>query len=112
MRKNWCDLCKKQVLPIKIFNRRMFFMLFLFTLIGGIIYFIYYLISQGDTCPICKQKKFLRYRKPKEVFPKVIPEQVILQTASQAGTALNYCPYCGTKLNPPGNYCHQCNIKI
>jgi len=112
MRKNWCDSCRRQILPIKIFNRRLFFILLLFTFIGGVIYFIYYLVSTGDTCPICKQSKYMRYRKPKEVFTKVTPEQAILQTASQAGQALKYCPYCGTKLTPPGDHCNQCGITI
>ncbi len=112
MRKNWCDSCRKHILPIKIFNRRAFFILFLFTFVGGIIYLIYYMVSKGDTCPICKQNKYLRYRKPREIFPQYRPEQAIPQTELQIGSALKFCPYCGTKLSPPGKYCSQCGITI
>lgn len=112
MRKNWCDSCRKYILPIKVFNRRVFFILLLLTFIGGVIYFIYYLISSGDTCPICKQSKYLCYRKPREVYPQIAPEQIIPQTKLQPGTALKFCPYCGTKLTPPGVYCSQCGNRI
>jgi hypothetical protein len=112
MQKNWCDSCRKHILPIKIFNRRAFFILLLITFIGGIIYLIYYMFSSGDTCPICKQNKFLRFRKPREIYPKYAPEQAIPQTDSQLGTALKFCPYCGSRLSPSGDYCSQCGIKI
>lgn len=111
-KKNWCDSCRRHILPIKIFNRRAFFMLFLITFIGGIIYLIYYMVSSGDTCPICKQNKYLRYRKPREIIPQYAPERAISQTVSQLGTALKFCPYCGTRLPPSGDYCSQCDIKI
>jgi hypothetical protein len=112
MRKNWCDFCRKQVLPIKVFNRRAFFILLLITFIGGIIYLIYYLVSTGDTCPICKQNKYLRYIKPKEKFIPHPPEQIILQAKSSEEIALKFCPYCGSKLANSGNYCGKCDITI
>ena len=103
MRKNWCDSCRKQVLPIKIFNRRAFFILLLITFIGGIIYLIYYMVSSGDTCPICKQSKYLRYRKPKEIVLQYPPEKAM---------PLKFCPYCGSKFPPSGDICDQCGLKI
>ena len=108
MKKNWCDSCKKHIIPIKIFNRRSFFILLLFTFIGGIIYLLYYLVSRGDTCPICKQNKYLRYRKPKElssIYPPV-------QADSSLGSAFKFCPFCGNKLLPPGDKCSHCGNKI
>lgn len=112
MKKNWCDSCKKHVIPMKIFNRRAFFMLFLFTFIGGIIYLVYYLVSSGDTCPICKQNKNLRYRKPKEVISMYPSEQAVSQTDSQLGSVYKFCPYCGSKLLPPGDKCTHCGMII
>jgi len=106
--KNWCDSCRKYILPIKVFNWWAFFILLLILFIGGIIYVIYYAISKGDTCPICRQKKYLRYRKPREAYLQYAPKKPI----SQADTALRYCPYCGTRLPPSGDYCSKCDIKI
>ena len=112
MEKNWCDSCRKQIIPIKIFNWFTFFILLLLTFIGGIIYLIYYMVSSGDTCPICKQKKYLLYRKPSDIYPQYTPEQAIPQTVSQPETALKFCPYCGTRLSPPGKHCSHCGITI
>jgi len=70
------------------------------------------MVSRGDTCPICKQNKYLRYRKPREIIPQYAPEQAISQTDLQLGTALKFCPYCGSRLPLSGDYCSQCDIKI
>jgi hypothetical protein len=112
MKKNWCDFCRKHILPIKTFNWLAFFILLLFTFVGGVIYLIYYMVSSGDTCPICKQKKFLYYRKPREIYPQIAPQQAIPQIGVQSGTALKFCPYCGTRLPPSGDYCSQCGMTI
>ena len=112
MDKNWCDSCRKYIRPIKIFNWWAFFLLLLLAVIGGVVYFIYYTVSRGDTCPICRQKKYLRFRKYSDTQLQLISKPKIPQTGKQPGTWLRYCPYCGTRLPPSGNYCNRCGITI
>ena len=112
MEKNWCDSCRKYTRPVKIFNWWLFFILLLLAFVGGIIYFIYYTVSRGDTCPICRQKKYLRYRKYSDTHLQPISKPLIPQTNIEPRTWLRFCPYCGTKLTPSKDYCDKCGIKI
>lgn len=66
-----CDLCKRDVQPIKKFNWIVFLLLCL-TGIGGIFYILYYwLLKSKNTCPICANTKLTKAKTVETVLDKV-----------------------------------------
>lgn len=59
----FCNLCDRNVSPIKRFNWTIFLIGFLSFGIISFFYLCHFIAKGGDTCPICKNRK-LQAEKP------------------------------------------------
>ena len=93
----YCNNCKQFVEPQKKFNYLIFIIL-LFTMIGWIIYLIYY-ACKSRKCPMCKSRNW--GVKP----PEIQQQQPIAE-------GFKFCAQCGEKIESTVQFCIFCGVKI
>ncbi|MHA2429030.1 MAG: hypothetical protein ACXADB_13505 [Candidatus Hermodarchaeia archaeon] len=102
-RLRFCDVCQRNVQPVKKFSVGWFLVLAFLTFgLGAFIYLIYYAARTPVDCPICGIRVI--GNPPRGIQPKPVqPMKPVLQ----------YCRFCGQAVtNPDHEYCAGCGQSL